>query len=123
MLSQARAVRLECDLAQAEVRIRVETATGPVPFRLVGLRGVDSPAEERRRFANTWNHRTWKLVNHGWVQDVPQLARMGWAELGKTTSLENASPTGHGHDEPKGPGQIGLAGDGLFATTHKRESQ
>ena len=30
MFTQARAVRQECDLAQAEIRIRVETATGPV---------------------------------------------------------------------------------------------
>ena len=56
-----------------------------------GLLGVDSPAAERRRFENTWNHRTWKLVNNGWAQDVPQLARMGWAELAKITSLEHAS--------------------------------
>jgi len=56
-----------------------------------GLVGMDSPEAERRRFENTWNHRTWKLVNNGWAQDVPQLARMGWAEAAKAASLEHAS--------------------------------
>ena len=56
-----------------------------------GLVGMDSPAEEQRQFENTWNHRTWKLVNNGWAQDVPQLARMGWAEEARAVSLEHAS--------------------------------
>jgi len=56
-----------------------------------GFVGKDSPEEEVRRAENTWNHRTWKYINNGWAQDVPQLARMGWAEKAKAASLEHAA--------------------------------
>ncbi len=56
-----------------------------------GLIGLDSSDEEKRRFENTWNSRTWRFINNGWAQDVPQLARMGWAEEARKASLEHAS--------------------------------
>ena len=55
-----------------------------------GLVNMDSPPEEKRRFEVTWHHRTWKYVNNGWAQDVPQLARMGWSELAKEQSIRHA---------------------------------
>lgn len=55
-----------------------------------GLVGLDSPASELRRAENTWTHRTWRLVNNGWAQDVPQLARLGRAEEARATSIEHA---------------------------------
>jgi hypothetical protein len=56
-----------------------------------GLVGLDSDAATRRRFEQTWLHRTWKHINNGWAQDVPQLARMGWSEMAASRSLEHAS--------------------------------
>ncbi|MCX5662719.1 MAG: hypothetical protein NTW19_23815 [Planctomycetota bacterium] len=55
-----------------------------------GLVDLDSPPAELRRAENTWTHRTWRLVNNGWAQDVPQLARLGMAEEARTTSIEHA---------------------------------
>jgi hypothetical protein len=43
-----------------------------------GQVNLDSPEEDRRRFENTWNHRTWRFQNSGWAQDAVQMARLGW---------------------------------------------
>lgn len=75
---------------EKQLRSNMENAELYIVFPW-GMVGMDSPTEELRRFENTWNHRTWKLVNNGWAQDVPQLARMGWSEPARVTSLEHAS--------------------------------
>lgn len=56
-----------------------------------GCIGIDSPAREQRRAEESWHHRTWRYINSGWSQDVPQLARLGWGEMAKAASLEHAS--------------------------------
>ena len=58
------------------------------PFGRIGL---ESDPATRRTAQLTWMHRTWRLPNNSWAQDVPQLARLGMGEEAGQTSLAHAS--------------------------------
>jgi hypothetical protein len=55
-----------------------------------GAVGMDSPPRELRRAEETWEHRTWRYANNGWVQDAVQLARLGWGERAKQAQMDHA---------------------------------
>ncbi len=106
LFQQATSVRQECDLARACIRIDLETAGGPVKFKLTATRGKGSPPHRGRRRpdpAGALRGFSWKTGMKGTPPSCAtgifsprpiSTAKAGFDELNRRSNLEPADLPG-----------------------------